>query len=73
MYAKVSHFLFDCLNISQVYDYALTFSQEVELIWASRWTLMKCLFLLDRYLVVPNLVVQQLRMFWTPLICIDIS
>ncbi|KAF9448453.1 hypothetical protein P691DRAFT_775410, partial [Macrolepiota fuliginosa MF-IS2] len=42
-----------------VYDYLLTFADEVELVWASRWTVMKIAFLLDRYLFVPNLIIQQ--------------
>ncbi|KAF9442148.1 hypothetical protein P691DRAFT_779540 [Macrolepiota fuliginosa MF-IS2] len=42
-----------------VYDYLLTFSDEVELVWGSRWTVMKTAFLLDRYLFAPNLIIQQ--------------
>ncbi|KAF9448451.1 hypothetical protein P691DRAFT_781032 [Macrolepiota fuliginosa MF-IS2] len=45
-----------------VYDYILTFSEEVELVWASNWTVMKTGFLLDRYLFVPNLIIQQFRL-----------
>jgi len=33
-----------------VFDYLLTFPQEVSLIWPSRWTLIKVLFLLTRYM-----------------------
>ncbi|KAJ3576234.1 hypothetical protein NP233_g556 [Leucocoprinus birnbaumii] len=42
-----------------IFDYALTFSREVELVWASRWTLVKMLFLLNRYLVVPTMITHQ--------------
>jgi len=33
-----------------VFDYLLTFPREVSLIWPARWTLIKVLFLLTRYL-----------------------
>ncbi|KAF9453301.1 hypothetical protein P691DRAFT_781309 [Macrolepiota fuliginosa MF-IS2] len=46
----------------QVYDYFLTFGDEVELVWASRWTVMKTAFLLDRYLPFPNLIIQQFHL-----------
>ncbi|KAJ3564397.1 hypothetical protein NP233_g8321 [Leucocoprinus birnbaumii] len=41
-----------------VFDYLLTFEQELSLIWNSRWTWMKFLFLLDRYMMVPNFIMQ---------------
>ena len=34
----------------QVYDYFLTLSREVELIWPSNWNFVKYLFFLTRYL-----------------------
>ncbi|KAG2342232.1 hypothetical protein BDR05DRAFT_371907 [Suillus weaverae] len=32
-----------------IYDWALTFGQEVELIWRQRWSLMTVLYLIVRY------------------------
>ncbi|KAJ7809689.1 hypothetical protein B0H14DRAFT_1496224 [Mycena olivaceomarginata] len=41
------------MNVSSVailvFDYALTFSLEVSLIWKSKWSLPKVLFILSRY------------------------
>ncbi|KAJ7583914.1 hypothetical protein C8J56DRAFT_1094854 [Mycena floridula] len=39
-----------------LYDHLLTFDDEVELIWSTRWTLPKVLFLLVRYLVPISMV-----------------
>ncbi|KAF9442968.1 hypothetical protein P691DRAFT_788633 [Macrolepiota fuliginosa MF-IS2] len=50
------------VRLYQIYDYFLTFTEEVELVWASRWTVMKTAFLFDRYLFVPNLIIQLLRL-----------
>ncbi|KZT50993.1 hypothetical protein CALCODRAFT_155132 [Calocera cornea HHB12733] len=33
-----------------VYDYTLSLTQEIDLIWRSKWTPMKCLFLFIRYI-----------------------
>jgi hypothetical protein len=33
----------------QVYDYMLTFKDEVRLVWPSRWSIGKVLFFLTRY------------------------
>ena len=33
-----------------VWDYILTFRMEVDLVWKSKWTLMKGLYLFQRYL-----------------------
>jgi len=33
-----------------IWDYILTFNMEVDLVWKSRWTLMKALYLFQRYL-----------------------
>ncbi|KAJ3532405.1 hypothetical protein NM688_g7427 [Phlebia brevispora] len=38
-----------------MYDYILTFRREVELVWASPFSLMKCLFFLTRYTPVLDL------------------
>ncbi|TDL25275.1 hypothetical protein BD410DRAFT_785162 [Rickenella mellea] len=37
-----------------VWDYLILLPEEVSLIWPSRWTLSKCLFLMNRYLVVVD-------------------
>lgn len=47
--------------LTQIFDYLLTLPEELELVWNSRFTMMKLAFLLDRYFIVPNFVVQQLR------------
>ncbi|EJD38090.1 hypothetical protein AURDEDRAFT_172852 [Auricularia subglabra TFB-10046 SS5] len=39
------------------YDYALTLSAEIALVWRSRWTAGKVLFLLERYMKWPELLV----------------
>ncbi|KAF7367474.1 hypothetical protein MSAN_00810300 [Mycena sanguinolenta] len=36
-------------QVVRVFDYALTFNLEISLIWRSKWTLPKFLFLLSRY------------------------
>ena len=33
-----------------IWDYILTFQMEVDLVWKSKWTLMKGLYLFQRYL-----------------------
>jgi hypothetical protein len=40
----------DRLNLCQFYDYLLTFTREVSLVWVARWNYMKVLFLLARYM-----------------------
>ncbi|KAK0189836.1 hypothetical protein F5146DRAFT_1052828 [Armillaria mellea] len=41
-----------------LYDHLLTFSTEVELIWAARWSVPKVLFLLLRYIVPPSVIIH---------------
>ncbi|KAL0575100.1 hypothetical protein V5O48_006876, partial [Marasmius crinis-equi] len=41
-----------------LYDYLLTFSEEVELIWKARWTIPKVLFLIMRYCVPAALLIH---------------
>ncbi|OAX32959.1 hypothetical protein K503DRAFT_776119 [Rhizopogon vinicolor AM-OR11-026] len=36
-----------------VYDWALIFGQEFELVWMKRWSLMKVLYLSVRYIGIP--------------------
>lgn len=38
------------MNFSQVYEYAITFSSEMTLIWNAPWSLVKVLFILARYI-----------------------
>ncbi|KAG1796252.1 uncharacterized protein HD556DRAFT_1360204, partial [Suillus plorans] len=33
-----------------IYDWVLTFGQEVELVWGRRWSLMTVLYIIARYL-----------------------
>ena len=33
-----------------IWDFILTFRMEVDLVWKSKWTLMKALYLFQRYL-----------------------
>ena len=33
-----------------VWDYIITFRMEVDLVWKSKWTFMKALYLFQRYL-----------------------
>ncbi|KAF9451098.1 hypothetical protein P691DRAFT_757577 [Macrolepiota fuliginosa MF-IS2] len=49
--------------IIYVYDYLLTFDQEVRLVWSSKWNLMKAAFFLNRYFIIVNIIIQQLRMY----------
>ncbi|KAJ7485612.1 hypothetical protein FB451DRAFT_61661 [Mycena latifolia] len=50
-----------------VWDYCLTFNNEVQYFWGSRWSLVKCLFFVNRYftfvLVVFTVFCQQTFMF----------
>ncbi|KAG2124674.1 hypothetical protein DEU56DRAFT_591933 [Suillus clintonianus] len=47
-------------GVGVVYDWALTFGQEVELIWRQRWSLMTVLYLTLRYLGVFYIVINIL-------------
>ncbi|KDR68342.1 hypothetical protein GALMADRAFT_78777, partial [Galerina marginata CBS 339.88] len=50
------------------YDYFLTFHQEVSLVWASRWSAAKVLFLLTRY--VP--LVDSIIILWGALFRLEL-
>ncbi|KAF9644435.1 hypothetical protein BDM02DRAFT_948517 [Thelephora ganbajun] len=39
-----------------LYDYALTLGEEITRMWTLRFSIPKCLFLINRYLVIPMLV-----------------
>jgi hypothetical protein len=56
------HFsLFKLSTTVQLYDFILTFPQEVSLIWPAPWSLMKVLFLLTRYLPFADVVIRLWR------------
>ncbi|KAG2069372.1 hypothetical protein BDR04DRAFT_1101665 [Suillus decipiens] len=44
---------FVAAGVVVVYDWVLTFGQEIELIWRQRWSLMTVLYLVIRYIGVP--------------------
>jgi hypothetical protein len=46
-----------------VYDWTLTFGQELELIWRKRWSLMSILYLAVRYAVIPYAITVILISF----------
>ncbi|KAA1476597.1 hypothetical protein DENSPDRAFT_933153 [Dentipellis sp. KUC8613] len=49
---------FDLIPVALlIYDYFLTFSDEVELIWYSRWSITKILFFLNRYVPFVDIVI----------------
>lgn len=43
----------------QVYDYFLTFNEEISLVWFSKWSVVKVAFLVNRYLVIPGIILQE--------------
>jgi hypothetical protein len=47
--SNLSSFTAICVALV-VYDYSLTLSMEIDLIWSSRWNVIKVAFLLQRYL-----------------------
>ncbi|OCH87889.1 hypothetical protein OBBRIDRAFT_128728 [Obba rivulosa] len=49
--AHLVEYVFVASLAAAIYDYFLTMGDEVSLVWPSRWSLMKVLFLLNRYLV----------------------
>ncbi|KAF9448097.1 hypothetical protein P691DRAFT_760198 [Macrolepiota fuliginosa MF-IS2] len=42
-----------------VYDYFLTLNDEINLVWYSRWSILKVAFLVNRYLVIPEIIMQE--------------
>jgi len=48
-----------------IFDHAMTFDREVELIWKSRWSFPKILFLLNRYYGVASIVLTDYSFFAT--------
>jgi hypothetical protein len=49
-------------GIVVVYDWILTFGQEIELIWRQHWSLMTMLYLIIRYIGIPYSVTIVLQM-----------
>lgn len=47
------------LTTVQAYEYFLTLDQEVDLVWFAAWTPVKVAFLVNRYIVIPNIVIEQ--------------
>ncbi|KAG2048420.1 hypothetical protein BDR06DRAFT_1012985 [Suillus hirtellus] len=45
--------------IGVTYDWALTFGQEVELVWRQWWLLMTVMYLSVRYLGIPSAVLYM--------------
>ncbi|KAG1787201.1 uncharacterized protein HD556DRAFT_1503671 [Suillus plorans] len=47
---RISSYFVVAASVGVTYDWALTFGQEVELVWRQRWSLMTILYLSARYL-----------------------
>ncbi|KAG2101149.1 hypothetical protein BD769DRAFT_1508573, partial [Suillus cothurnatus] len=47
-------------GVAVVYDWILTVGQEIELIWRQRWSLMKAIYLVIRYIGIPYSVANVL-------------
>ncbi|KAF8639307.1 hypothetical protein AX17_001588, partial [Amanita inopinata Kibby_2008] len=52
-------------NTLFIYDFLLTFGQEVSLIWWSKWSIVKVLFLLSRYMPFVDIIVVTYHQFGT--------
>jgi hypothetical protein len=46
-------------DLLQVYDYLITFDDEITYVWSSKWNVGKILFLLVRYPVFLDIVVVK--------------
>ncbi|KAI0783213.1 hypothetical protein C8Q75DRAFT_470251 [Abortiporus biennis] len=47
-------------NLLCFYDLLITFDMEVNRIWPSRFTAMKCLFFINRYHRLPKLIIDAI-------------
>ncbi|KAG1743998.1 uncharacterized protein EDB91DRAFT_1273467 [Suillus paluster] len=56
----ISSYFIVAASAAVMYDWALTFAQEVELVWRQRWSLMTILYLCGRYLGIIYAVVIML-------------
>jgi len=54
----VTDYLFVSATVVSIYDYLLTLHLETRLIWFSRWTYTKVLFLLVRYVTLVSVVIS---------------
>jgi hypothetical protein len=52
-----------CLAVF-IYDYFLTFTREVELVWLSQWNIIKVMFLTQRYLPIVDVVLLSMMGKW---------
>ncbi|KAG2126238.1 hypothetical protein DEU56DRAFT_983014 [Suillus clintonianus] len=57
---RVSSYFIVAAGVGVAYDWALTFGQEVELVWRQRWSLMTILYLSLRYLGILYIVLNIL-------------
>ncbi|KZV90875.1 hypothetical protein EXIGLDRAFT_770435 [Exidia glandulosa HHB12029] len=62
--AEYVHYVNAASTCLFMYDHAMTFFDEVELIWPASWGAGKILFLLARYLTWPELVSGLVHQFW---------
>ena len=59
MYAMFRIFvLIYCCLALVVYEYVITSRQEIDLIWKRKWSIVTLLFVLNRYVLVANAIVQ---------------
>lgn len=57
---RISSYFIVASSVGFIYDWALTFEQEVELIWRQRWSLMTVLYLSVRYCGILYVVIYIL-------------
>ncbi|KAG2139195.1 uncharacterized protein EDB93DRAFT_1253126 [Suillus bovinus] len=66
---RFSSYFFLAAFVGVMYDWALTFGQEVELVWRQRWSLMTVLYLSVRYLGIVYAALNMLS--WIMFIVLD--
>jgi hypothetical protein len=49
------------LRHSQIYECLITMDLEVELVWKSQWKLKKVLYLVNRYVIIADAIILELR------------
>ncbi|KAG1743954.1 uncharacterized protein EDB91DRAFT_206035 [Suillus paluster] len=62
--ARVSSYFIVAASAGLMYDWVLTFGQEVELVWRQRWSLMTFLYLIVRYIGILYTIITVL--IWVP-------
>jgi len=60
-YVRVDSYFSVVSFVVVLYDWALTFGQEFELVWRQRWSLMTALYLIVRYIGIPFTVINVLQ------------